>query len=322
MNHYSKLKRVAREFFFGRDSNTAATAAIESVEFVRPEGMRHYLKAMPSGATAALRPLVIVLHGSGASAAQVLGMAFPPSPLSVWLAIAEREHLVVIAPDGSQRRGERCWNDGFTGIASNPSCDDTGFIAAIIERAVAEDQIDPARVYIMGVSKGGMLAYRLASELAPRLAAFSVVLAAMPVRSDYAAPKVALSALIIASTHDPFIPYGGGKFPYTLWFLAPMISVEACVATWRSLAALSEQAVVTHVEPRGATRATRFTWGADPGKLQVGLLRIERGGHAEPSMAKRYPTLFSWFPGAQNAGLEVAEEAWEFFRHKRSGKHA
>ena len=54
-------------------------------------------------------------------------------------------------------------------------------LGLIIDRALAEDDVDPERVYVMGVSKGGMLTYRIAAELAPRLAGFCTVLASMPV---------------------------------------------------------------------------------------------------------------------------------------------
>ncbi|WP_167076511.1 hypothetical protein [Massilia aquatica] len=49
------------------------------------------------------------------------------------------------------------------------------------------------------------------------------------------------------------------------------------------------------------------------------MIRIEGGCHAEPGKLKRYPGLFSKFPGARNAGVAVAEEAWAFFKDKRSG---
>lgn len=297
----------------------------------RPEGKRQYLKALPSDAPDGIsnrkRPLVIILHGAGSSAAQVLGLAFPPSPLSVWLEIAEREQLVVIAPDGSKRRGERAWNDSYAGVTANPKTDDTAFIGALIDQAIADDDVDPARVYLMGVSKGGMMAYRVATEIAPRLAAFSAVLAAMPVSSNCGAPKTALPALFIAGTADPFIPYSGRKwlyqFPVFSSLAAPMTSVEESVAVWRELAGLAMEPVVTDIPRRqasGTTRATRYTWGADPLGLQVSLIRIDQGGHAEPSMTKHYPGLFAKFPGAQNADVETAEEAWAFFKDRRSAR--
>jgi len=270
------------------------------------------MKALPSQGAANKRPLVIVLHGSGASAEQVLGLAFPYSPLSVWLEIAEREQLVVVAPDGIKRRGQRAWNDGYAEIASNPVCDDVAFIGAVIDRAIAEDNADPERVYVIGVSKGGMMAYRIAAELPHRLAAFCTVLAAMPQRAVYASPEKPLSALLVAGTKDPFIPYHGGKSFITLGFLAPTLGIEATAAVWRKLAGLTGEPSIN-----GSARAVRQTWGNNPGALQVALLKIIGGGHAEPSRKKRYPGLFSRFPGHQSADVEIAEEAWLFFKDKR-----
>ncbi|WP_218164834.1 alpha/beta hydrolase family esterase [Pseudoduganella namucuonensis] len=312
--------QILRTFFCGIDRKDTPTAPIVKVDMPSPDGPRHYLKAVPTQSVVGKRPLIIVLHGSGASAAQVLGMAFPPSPLSVWLEIAEREQLVVVAPDGTKRRGQRAWNDGFAAIASNPKVDDVGFINAIIDRAIAEDDVDPERVYVIGVSKGGMMAYRLAAELAPRLAAFSAVLAGMPVEAAYPPPAIPLSALIVASTADPFIPYSGGKSPYTLWFLAPMLGIETTAAIWRELAGLTKMADISPVatpQSHPTTRAIRYTWRANSSTRQVRLVKIEGGGHAEPSGKKRYPCIFNRFPGRQNADLEIAEEAWSFFKEKR-----
>ncbi len=311
------LRRALRDFFIGVDLQDGPAAPVSKVEMLRPEGRRYYLKAVPSGRAAAKRPLVIVLHGSGASAEQVLGLAFPFSPLSVWLEIAEREQVIVVAPDGTKQRGQRAWNDGFADIAGNPKCDDVGFVSAVIDRSIAEDGADPERVYVIGVSKGGMMAYRLAAELAPRLAGFSAVLAAMPQRADYRLPGQPLSALIVAGTADPFIPYQGGKSFVTLGFMAPALGIEASAAAWRKLARLEGEPAID-----GSSSAIRHTWGPHPGALQVVLLKIVGGGHAEPSRRKRYPGMFSRFPGRQNAKLEIAEEAWAFFKDKRRSSQA
>jgi len=284
---------------------------------MRPEGPRHYLKALPSRPAAVKRPLVVILHGSGASAEQVLGLAFPFSPLSVWLEIAEREQVVVVAPDGIKRRGQRAWNDGYADVASNPKCDDVAFIGAVIDRAIAEDGVDPERVYVIGVSKGGMMAYRVAAELAPRLAAFATVLAAMPQRATYAMPATPVPAMIVAGEKDPFIPYSGGKSFVTLWFAAPALGIEATAAVWRKLAGLAGEPLVEQM----AAGAVRHTWSEPHNAVQVVLLKLLGGGHAEPSRKKRYPGLFSRFPGRQNANVEIAEEAWSFFKDRRRAEH-
>ncbi|WP_426338882.1 alpha/beta hydrolase family esterase [Pseudoduganella sp. S-14] len=313
------LRDFLHAFFIGSNLSEGPVAPLTRVEMMQTEGPRHYLKAVPLPRSGEKRPLVVVLHGSGASAEQVMGQAFPFSPLSVWLEIAEREQVIVVAPDGIKRRGQRAWNDGFADVASNPECDDVAFIGAVIDRAIAEDGADPERVYVIGVSKGGMLAYRVAAELPQKLAAFATVLAAMPQRAAYAMPETALPALIVAGERDPFIPYSGGKSCATLWYTAPSLGMEGTAAVWRKLARLAGEPAVEHLAATkgDSTRAIRYTWGDRAEEVQVRLLKIVGGGHAEPSRKKRYPGLFSRFPGRQNAGFEIAEEAWTFFKDKR-----
>jgi polyhydroxybutyrate depolymerase len=287
----------------------------------RPEGRRHYLLAQPARPSAGKRPLVIILHGAGASAKQVLGMAFPPSPLSVWIEIAEREQLVVIAADA----GKGGWSDCFADAARVAKKDDVAFIAAIIDDAVARHGADPDRVHLIGVSRGGLLAYRAAAEIPHKLAAFSAVLACMPPPGRAAPPTAPLPALIVGATGDPFMPYQGGKFFYTLGFMDPVSSIEDSARTWRELAGLPDTPEVVEIAP-GAhpnrTRATRFMWGDAADGMQVGLYRITHGGHAEPSALKRYPAFINRLVGPQNGDFEVAEAAWDFFRDKRASRRA
>ncbi|MCC2954688.1 alpha/beta fold hydrolase [Massilia sp. IC2-477] len=290
---------------------TAATLA-------RPEGARRYLVATPAGRSPAGRPLVLVLHGAGASAQQVLGQAHPPSPLSVFLEIAARDGLVVIAPDA----GKGGWSDCFASSARVARKDDVGFIAALIDHAIAHHDVDPGRVYLIGVSRGGWMAYRAAVEIPQRLAAFSVVLAGMPLPGRSPAPGMPLPALVFGCTADPLIPYHGGKHWYAPWFIEPVRGIKDSVHAWRELAGLPDTPEVVRLaasDPRGRTSVTRYLWGGAPGGMQVGLYRIDGAGHAEPSRLKRYPRFINWLTGLQNADLEVAEAAWAFFRDKRAG---
>jgi polyhydroxybutyrate depolymerase len=134
-----------------------------------------------------------------------------------------------------------------------------------------------------------------------------------------------LPALIFAGTADPFMPYHGGKFFYTLGFLDPLSSIDHSVRTWRELAGLPDTPDVREIAPGAApnrTRATHFMWGDAADGMQVGLYRIANGGHAEPSALKRYPGLINRLVGPQNGDFEVAEAAWEFFRDKRVSRRA
>ena len=52
------------------------------------------------------------------------------------------------------------------------------------------------------------------------------------------------------------------------------------------------------------------------------LLRVEGGGHVEPSASQRIRGVYALVVGKQNHDLECAEEAWRFFADKRSGMPA
>ena len=179
MPSYRKVKAAFIHAFLGASNSSDSSAACaipRQATLSRPEGLRHYLVATPAGPASGKRPLVMVIHGGGASARQVMGLAFPPSPLSVWLDIAEREQLVVIAPDA----GKGGWHDCHASAARVACKDDVAFIDALIEHAIAAHDVDPTRVFVTGVSRGAMLTSRVAAEIAHKLAGVANVLAGLP----------------------------------------------------------------------------------------------------------------------------------------------
>jgi polyhydroxybutyrate depolymerase len=306
---------------FAGTSSSAGPALIPvSATLDRPEGLRHYLIATPPVTEAGKRALVLVLHGGGASARQVMGLAFPPSPLSVFLEIAAREDIMVIAPDA----GKGDWSDCFVSDVRAAAKDDVAFISALIDHAITRHGADPERVYVIGVSRGGWMTYRLMAEIPHKLSAFATVLAGMPPPGHDRPPAVPLPALFFGCTADPLMPYHGGKYWYVPRWVPPVRGIEETARFWRELAGLPdtpEVAAIPRTDPRGPTAATRIMWGNRPDQMQVVLYRIDGAGHAEPSRLKRYPGLFDYLPGRQNGDLEVAETAWDFFREKRA-RHA
>lgn len=55
--------------------------------------------------------------------------------------------------------------------------DDIAFMRALIDHLVADENGDPARVYVVGVSSGGFLVPRIACEMGDEVAAVADVIA-------------------------------------------------------------------------------------------------------------------------------------------------
>ena len=299
-------------------------AVVSATELARPDGARAYLMVTPEHPAPGKHPLVILLHGHGGTAAQLLGRERLAAPLSVWLQIAEREQLLLAAPDGKRGAdGKQGWNDCRADATSNPKSDDVGMVKAVIARAIAEHDADPTRIYVMGMSNGGFMTMRLAVELGAQLAGVATVGASTAANSLCPAPAAPISVLMVAGTADPVVPYAGGEIRFfALKSRGAVTPVEDAALAWRQLDRLATAPQTTEVPHRDRadpTHATRFLWGADPRRLQVGLIKVDQGGHAEPSIAKRLPWAYTMLVGAQNGDLEIAEEAWAFFKDKRAG---
>lgn len=296
----------------------ARAATIEHAVVSTLDGEREFWIALPARPVQGPHALVILLHGHGGNAEQILSTGRTISPLSMWIPIVDREQIVAVALQGKpDDRGQRGWNDCRRDALTNPQVDDVGFVRAVIADVERRGLLDRTRIYAMGMSNGAMMVLRLAQELDPPLAGFAAVAGSMARDSLCLAPLHQVSALFIAGTADPLLPYEGGEVRLLGRPRGTVVPVEASVAFWRQhdgLAADAVSAEVPHVaDGSGTTRIERLVYGkAGPGP-QVELLRVVGGGHAEPSLARHYGLLYSALAGPQNHDIESAEEAWRFF---------
>jgi polyhydroxybutyrate depolymerase len=191
-----------------------------------PAGERSAIVYHPSSAGPGA-PLVIVSHGANGSAEQAR-KSFG------WDALAERYGFVVAYPDALDGR----WNAGFCcRKSSSPKVDDVAFLHELRDRLIAEDDVDPRRVFAVGASNGGMLSYAWACTRPGDLAGIGIVAGALTVRCPDPAP---LTVVAVHGAQDEVVPVDGGPsvggpgnnlvYPSIDEALAPFIRAADCSA--------------------------------------------------------------------------------------------
>jgi polyhydroxybutyrate depolymerase len=169
-------------------------------------------------------PLVLVLHGAVQGAVNVERM-------SGMSAKADKENFLVAYPNGTSGSGlAPTWNAGACcGYALAHKVDDVGFLRALIDRLERDYTIDPKRIFATGISNGGMMSYRLACELAERIASIAPVEGAQDIMCRPSGP---VSVLVFHGTADLLVPYNGGTTPFQIGPKRTDTPVSATVAFW------------------------------------------------------------------------------------------
>ncbi len=251
-------------------------------------------------------PLVLVLHGGGGNAAFAERM-------TGFTRKAMREGFIVAYPEGTgQVRGRLLtWNAGHCcGFAMRSGVDDVGFIRALVDRLEKELPVDPARVYVTGMSNGAMMAHRLGIALADRLAAIAPVVGA--VFGDEPAPARPVSVLAINGELDRSVPLlggpPGGRFP-NAWDGTPTRPASGQGAFWAT-ADGCEAIPDARDEPAVATTRYRCPRG-----LAVRTVVVKGMGHAWPGGERG-----SRRGDDPGEAMDATDEIWTFFRaHPRAG---
>jgi polyhydroxybutyrate depolymerase len=164
-------------------------------------GNRTYQLFVPPGS--GHRPLVIAFHGGGGNGAQVAKSAG-------LIDKAAKEGFILALPEGSSRFGKlETWNaGGCCAYAMREKIDDIGFIRSMIDELERTRPVDPKRVYVVGMSNGGMMAERVAIELGDRIAGGAVLVGAL--FGNEPRPVAAVPVLIVNAEKDEQVPVAGG----------------------------------------------------------------------------------------------------------------
>lgn len=167
---------------------------------------RKYLLYIPLSYDASRStPLLLFFHGGGGhmeQAAKDYG----------WREKSEKEGFILAFPNGSSRfrRGRfATWNAGeCCGYARDSKIDDVGFVKRVISDIARKANVDNGKIFAVGMSNGGMLAHRLACEMADTFKAVASV--AGTDNTNSCGPSRPISVMHIHAKDDTHVLFGGG----------------------------------------------------------------------------------------------------------------
>jgi polyhydroxybutyrate depolymerase len=222
------------------------------------------LLRVPASARGHRAPLILALHfASGTGAQMEQATRYTPE--------AARSGFAVAYPTASENN---FW-----------SLDDLDKLAKTLDAVERVACIDPARVYVSGISNGGFMATVLACRMAGRIAAAALFAPGVNGIGG-CSPSRPISVLEVHGTSDPIVPYR---------------DIPAFVAGWAKRDGCSSRSTA---QRRSAT-VTIFRWPGCRGGAQVEHLRLTRGKHIE------------LLPQLRAAGVDPARTAWAFLRAHR-----
>jgi polyhydroxybutyrate depolymerase len=248
---------------------------------------RFVLHSPPDAARSGPRPLVVVLHGSGQ----------PLKEVRDWLPIhtvADREGFFVAYPEAVGGR----WNYGEL---PNEKIDDPGFIEEMIQRLVADGTADPARIYVVGISRGALLTWTLLCRQPGRFVAAAALSSGMTdAHLAGCTPARLVPIVVIAGTADSVQPYDGWIEPPPA---ARLLSIPETMEFWRRAHRCTAQTLwqLPHRTGGDASVAHRIRWTNCTRGGPVTLFRIVGGEHEPPTRSR-------------GQDIDADEEVWRFFR--------
>lgn len=270
---------------------------------------RRFLLHIPVGYTGSRPcPLVVVLHGAFSTGREM-------EKWTGWSQLADREGFIVIYPEGIGILGFlQHWNAGHCcGKAAEDGWNDVAFIESAIEGMCKQYAVDTRRIYMVGFSNGGMLAYRFAAERSAKLAAIASISGAIGSKASADQPEWRMSAperpvpvLIMHGASDETVPFDGGK-PLDRKSTREYRPVSAAVEFWTT--ANNCVAGPIRKETIGGM-VTEDIWVDAGHRNEVIMYRILNWGHQWPggSFTSALPD------NDPRKDFDAAQVIWSFFQ--------
>jgi polyhydroxybutyrate depolymerase len=264
-----KLRRERAE---PSSSSAPSAAALVQNRTLEHDGhVRRYRVHVPPSPKR--RDALVVLHGGGGSIEKI----DEQTRLS---RTASERGFVLVYPNGNGTQ----WNDGRPEAAAGG--DDVGFLTRLVGELKRVAPVDDGRVFLAGVSNGGMMTLRMACEQTALFAGYAVISASMPkARFPLCKPGAPVSIVFIHAPEDPIMPWAGGEIRSSKrhGVGGEVVGIPDTIELFRTHNGCAESPTLhalPDLDTGDGTRVTKKTYTGCGGRLQ--LYQVDGGGHTWP----------------------------------------
>jgi len=234
-------------------------------------------------------PLVFSVHGFASNAGQ-------QELFSKWSITANQATFIVVYPQGTGFPAR--WNSGRNSFAEDNGADDVQFFRDMLTTLTRDLCIDPARIYVNGLSNGGGMTNRLACEMADTFAAFGIVAGAYAPLRNGCNPARPVPIMFFHGTADPIVSYTGNArmtLPPVKDWIAEWVTRNGCKTASEAL------------EAKGEVSGARYD--GCKGDATVIFYTINGGGHTWPG-GNPIPAFIA---GKTSMDINATATMWQFF---------
>jgi polyhydroxybutyrate depolymerase len=204
-------------------ASPVAAATVATMHTIPVGGLqRTYEVIQPQKPAATKLPVFVFLHGIDADITT-------EEDRDGLLPLVTDSQAILVYPAGY----EESWNDGACCTEANAhGVDDLAFLADVVHEAATIPGADPARVYVVGYSDGGKMAYHLICQ-EPRLVTGAVIIAALPVSA--CPPGAPVPLLQVTGDNDPVNPYQDVLQQVSGWLVRDTCTTSSATRTYDTL---------------------------------------------------------------------------------------
>lgn len=236
--------------------------------------------------------LVFVLHGSGGNGLQMR------QRVSTFHTNSDQEGLIAVYPTGYKNFWNEC-RKMSPADANMQNVNEEAFFTGMIAYFRKKYGIDPSKVFAVGTSGGGHMAFKLAMMLPERFHAITAIIANLPEEKnlDCSALGKPMNVMIVNGTEDKINPYMGGDVILASGNFGAVRSTDNTFHYWSSLAGYSGAPAhqnLPDTNPKDGKTIEEFSHTGR--EKSVVLLKVNGGKHD--------------YPG----DIDVHLKAWEFFK--------